>query len=135
MVGAVFLLAHPVQAYAEVKDTDLDGLSDQSEISIYHTDPNLFDTDGDGIGDGQEILDGTNPLDPKSSRIASIVASDRGSSFDRAQYIRSFGPASGIFAILFLVGFSIFDVVKFVSRKRSERARMDGSSQEVVDAP
>jgi hypothetical protein len=44
-------------------DSDTDGLSDIDELTIYltnHLDP---DTDADGVPDGQEILEGTNPLD------------------------------------------------------------------------
>lgn len=48
-------------------DSDGDGLSNADEINIYGTDPNKFDTDGDGVGDGQEVFNGTNPLDPSSS--------------------------------------------------------------------
>ena len=44
------------------KDTDLDGLTDQGEINLFHTDPNKADTDGDGFLDGTEILTGTDPL-------------------------------------------------------------------------
>jgi hypothetical protein len=36
-------------------DMDNDGLLDADEIAIYGTDPALFDTDGDGLGDGQEL--------------------------------------------------------------------------------
>ncbi len=45
------------------KDTDLDGLTDQGEIQLYQTDPNVPDTDKDGFLDGTEVLRGTNPLD------------------------------------------------------------------------
>ncbi|MCO5216945.1 MAG: hypothetical protein M9950_12465 [Thermomicrobiales bacterium] len=45
-------------------DTDMDGLYDDDETDVYHTDPFLWDTDGDGVDDGQEVFDGTNPLDP-----------------------------------------------------------------------
>ena len=45
------------------KDTDLDGLTDQGEIQIFHTDLNNPDTDGDSFLDGAEVLVGTNPLD------------------------------------------------------------------------
>ena len=48
---------------AEIKDSDLDGLSDESEISVYKTDPNNFDTDGDGYSDGIEVINSTNPLE------------------------------------------------------------------------
>ena len=33
-------------------DEDGDGLASAREKFIYKTDPNLFDTDGDGLGDG-----------------------------------------------------------------------------------
>lgn len=49
------------------EDSDLDGISNIDEIQIangYSTDPLLFDTDGDGIGDQNEIELGTNPLQP-----------------------------------------------------------------------
>jgi len=36
-------------------DFDGDGLSDQDETTLYHTDPNNADTDGDGINDGTEV--------------------------------------------------------------------------------
>lgn len=44
------------------KDSDFDGLTDQGEVQIYETDPLKFDTDGDGISDGAEILFGTSPV-------------------------------------------------------------------------
>src|SRR6185436_15952619 len=49
-----------------VADTDHDGLSDSDETAIYGTNPNKFDSDGDGMGDGAEILAGTDPLNPLS---------------------------------------------------------------------
>jgi hypothetical protein len=45
------------------KDTDFDGLTDQGEVQIYHTDPNNPDTDADGFLDGAEVLVGTDFLD------------------------------------------------------------------------
>ncbi|MBI5728436.1 MAG: hypothetical protein HY984_01635 [Candidatus Magasanikbacteria bacterium] len=45
-------------------DTDHDGLSDIDEIIIWKTDPKNPDTDGDGFGDGVEVLRGYNPLGP-----------------------------------------------------------------------
>jgi lysophospholipase L1-like esterase len=47
-------------------DSDGDGLSDYLETVKYGTDPNNPDTDGDGCTDGQEVAEGTNPLDPTS---------------------------------------------------------------------
>src|SRR5918993_6068136 len=37
-------------------DTDLDGVADGDEITIYGTSPTLFDTDGDGASDGEELF-------------------------------------------------------------------------------
>ena len=57
-------------------DTDQDGLTDCEEITGVDnpntnfnpngniTDPNNPDTDGDGVDDGQEVLNGTDPNDP-----------------------------------------------------------------------
>lgn len=44
-----------------IKDTDKDGLSDDSEVYIYGTDPKKTDTDGDGYSDKTEIDGGYNP--------------------------------------------------------------------------
>ncbi|QII44183.1 hypothetical protein GVT53_05680 [Flagellimonas oceani] len=43
-------------------DCDSDQLTNGEE-TVLGTDPYVFDTDRDGIGDGQELLDNTNPLD------------------------------------------------------------------------
>lgn len=51
-----------------VADTDGDGLNDYAEMYTYGTNPLLEDTDGDGDTDAQEISNGTNPLDPLSSK-------------------------------------------------------------------
>jgi len=56
----------PSVAYSSntpILDRDLDGLTDDGEIQLYLTDPNNPDTDGDGIYDGVEVLQETNPLD------------------------------------------------------------------------
>ena len=42
-------------AVAYCADFDGDGLTDQDETNIYHTDPAVADTDGDGITDGTEV--------------------------------------------------------------------------------
>jgi hypothetical protein len=42
-------------------DSDGDKLSDYDEVNIYHTEPSVADTDHDGIPDGTEIEDHTNP--------------------------------------------------------------------------
>ncbi|HTW96814.1 MAG TPA: L,D-transpeptidase family protein [Candidatus Methylomirabilis sp.] len=57
----LLLFTFPVRA-AEVVDTDEDGLPDEWEINVFHTNPNLADTDGDGYSDWQEIESGFDPL-------------------------------------------------------------------------
>ncbi len=49
-----------------MKDRDNDGLPDDYETSVSHTDPNKADTDGDNVTDGNEILLGLNPLEASS---------------------------------------------------------------------
>jgi hypothetical protein len=45
-------------------DGDSDGLFNDDETNVYGTNPDVADTDGDGSDDGQEVFDGTDPLDP-----------------------------------------------------------------------
>ena len=51
-------------AAAEFTDTDDDGLTDGEEWLIVGSDPELGDTDFDGIGDLQEYIGGTSPTNP-----------------------------------------------------------------------
>ncbi len=46
----------------DTSDADGDSLTAYEEIVLYGTNPNLFDTDGDGISDGQETTVGLDPL-------------------------------------------------------------------------
>ncbi len=46
----------------QVKDTDNDGLSDGDEILVWKTNPLNADTDGDSYKDGAEINSGYSPL-------------------------------------------------------------------------
>lgn len=46
-------------------DDDVDGIYDYFETKSFGTNPRLFDTDGDGFSDGEEIFElGSDPLDP-----------------------------------------------------------------------
>ncbi len=45
-------------------DSDSDGLFDRDEVRVYNTNPLVSDTDGDGVKDGSEVQAGTNPAGP-----------------------------------------------------------------------
>ena len=47
-------------------DFDNDGVSDSDELNLYATLPDTPDSDGDFINDGDEVLAGSDPLDPSS---------------------------------------------------------------------
>jgi hypothetical protein len=53
-VGATFVV--------DSRDPDSDGLTNYQEIIIRLTNPDMADTDSDGVNDGQEVTDATNPL-------------------------------------------------------------------------
>ena len=69
------LAGHRIAAVAaqdDRPDNDGDGLYDDDETTIYGTDAGVFDTDGDGVGDGEEVYNGTDPLTPAGG--AALVA-------------------------------------------------------------
>lgn len=47
-------------------DTDADGIEDAWEPGDHGTDPEVWDTDGDGLSDGEEVNTSTDPLNPAS---------------------------------------------------------------------
>ncbi|MCA9358753.1 hypothetical protein KC926_00950 [Candidatus Kaiserbacteria bacterium] len=51
-------------------DTDKDGISDFDEVNIYKTNPELSDTDNDGVTDGIEIARG---YDPNDSKVEAVI--------------------------------------------------------------
>jgi len=59
---AVQSIQEPLILSAQALDTDGDGLTDEQEINIYHTNPNDPDTDTDGFEDGIEIKNNFSPL-------------------------------------------------------------------------
>ncbi|MFA5030218.1 MAG: hypothetical protein WC495_01335 [Patescibacteria group bacterium] len=46
-----------------LSDSDNDGLIDYDEVKVYTSDPLKADTDGDGNGDGAEVRNGYSPND------------------------------------------------------------------------
>lgn len=64
----LLILAAPARADAKL-DSDNDGLPDEAEINIYHTDPFKADTDGDGYNDSDEIKNSYSPLDHKPVKL------------------------------------------------------------------
>jgi hypothetical protein len=68
IIAAVAILSMPVLAQTEL-DSDQDGIPDEQEIKIYHTDPFNPDTDGDSYNDGDEIRHGYSPLNPDKNAI------------------------------------------------------------------
>jgi hypothetical protein len=60
-------------------DTDEDGLEDYDERTRWGTDPYVADTDGDGLGDGEEVELGTSPT---------LVDTDGGGTGDGAEVLQ-----------------------------------------------
>jgi hypothetical protein len=56
-------------------DCDNDGLTSTDEAAA-GTDPGNSDTDADGVNDGNEITNGTNPLDPCDPNISAVGTAD-----------------------------------------------------------
>ncbi|TAF22925.1 MAG: hypothetical protein EAZ71_13430, partial [Verrucomicrobia bacterium] len=77
-VGATFV--------EDTRDPDADGLTNYQEIIVRFTNPNLPDTDGDDVNDGQEVTDGTNPL---------VTDSDSDGLSDGEEKARGTSPLSG----------------------------------------
>ncbi|MAF13647.1 MAG: hypothetical protein CMI53_02010 [Parcubacteria group bacterium] len=72
-LGAVFFMVSFMTVLAaEAIDSDQDGLSDNDELNIYHTNPLLADTDGDGFDDYTEIYNGYSPRHNYSVKLNSL---------------------------------------------------------------
>ena len=59
-------------------DLDADGLIDKEETSIYYTNPDLRDTDGDGYADGAEIKYGYSPLYGDGKKLSEVDSDSDG---------------------------------------------------------
>jgi hypothetical protein len=63
LLGALLAQRGTAPARAQDRpDRDGDGLYDDDETDVYGTNPDVYDTDGDGVGDGEEVYVGTDPL-------------------------------------------------------------------------
>ncbi len=66
----IVLSAIPLFASAGgLTDSDSDGVPDEDEIKIYHTDPDNPDTDGDGYNDWLELNNGFSPRNAKKVKL------------------------------------------------------------------
>ncbi len=80
--------AERVELVPDSRDSDNDGLSDNKELEIYHTNPYKKDTDGDGISDGEEVRGGTDPNDPNDP---GRIMGSSGTLFDTFRDMTGFG--------------------------------------------
>ncbi|MCX6876591.1 MAG: hypothetical protein NTW21_22700 [Verrucomicrobia bacterium] len=55
------------------RDPDADGLTNYQELVVYHSNPDVWDTDADGFSDGYEVTSGFIPTDPNSSPDTQLV--------------------------------------------------------------
>jgi hypothetical protein len=65
-VTSAHVVAKRMTATSRQLDPDRDGLTSRTEERKTKTDPRKFDTDGDGFGDGAEVLAGTDPRSASS---------------------------------------------------------------------
>lgn len=72
VVGTLLFMGISSSAQALLKDSDVDGLTDQAEVSVYKTDPTNNDTDKDGFDDGYEVDQKTSPIDALSLPLTAV---------------------------------------------------------------
>ncbi len=102
LVAMFLFVAGTGSVWAVAKDSDSDGLTDEGEGTVYQTDPYRYDTDDDGIGDGEEVLDGTNPLNIEDSRIPTLQELDPGLFGEKEKLAWYVARVSGIAAYILL---------------------------------
>lgn len=93
------------------KDSDLDGLTDQGEIQIFHTNPANADTDNDGYVDGEEILLGSDALDPQDpAHFIISQATNEGLAKKEIPWTWYIARATGLEAYLLLFAITVLGV-------------------------
>lgn len=82
-----------------ILDSDLDGLTDIGETTLFQTDPKNPDSDSDGWYDGTEILAKTDPLDSTSPSATTIITPNPSSI--QTPWVWYITRASGLIAFAF----------------------------------
>src|SRR3989344_6749156 len=77
IISFTLLLSFWLITQASDPDSDSDGLTDYQEKNIYHTNPDYYDTDGDGYDDNIEIKNGYSPRHAGQGRKLIDVDSDK----------------------------------------------------------
>jgi hypothetical protein len=86
VLGALLSQGLPAAVSARQRpDRDADGLFDDDETGVYGTNPDVFDTDGDGVGDGEEVFLGTEPLTSPPGGSAPVLCAQQGQSCAAAE--------------------------------------------------
>ncbi|NTW30050.1 MAG: hypothetical protein HGA33_02145 [Candidatus Moranbacteria bacterium] len=107
-VPVLLFLLSASTASGLVQDTDYDGLTDDGEVSTYHTDPDRFDTDEDGVSDGREVLDSTDPKDADEGAFQAMNRTEPWLFGDGEKFPWYVARAAGILAFVLLTLSSAF---------------------------
>ncbi|QQG52769.1 MAG: ferric reductase-like transmembrane domain-containing protein [Candidatus Falkowbacteria bacterium] len=89
-----------------VKDSDYDGLSDQAEVEVYHSDPSKVDTDADGYLDAAEILSGSdvlNPSDPAAALAGQLSESEESKAPSSVPWYITRAAGISAYLLMFLI--------------------------------
>lgn len=100
LLMAALFLAGFFTAHAALKDSDVDGITDEAETTIYRTDPQNHDTDGDDFDDGYEVTNKTNPTDAEDTPFETSIDPETGTK--RTFWTRAFFGAISIGIIMSL---------------------------------
>jgi hypothetical protein len=99
-----------------LQDSDNDGLTDAYEKLVSHTRPDQWDTDGDGIGDGDEISPGGLPWRLEEVRRSAVViyansptTTQGGACGQCTVYLPAPAPAGGVTVQYYLGGSAVLN--------------------------